>query len=102
MSKESEAYRLEMLRRLENKYGKAKPAEVLEAEKVIAKFREQEAADREAIARLGSPLPEPHLCPECYYLHGKTSRLEPVPSGTKHDKFKCGRCGFIQERKMGW
>ena len=57
MGKQSEEYRLQMLRRLENRYGNDKPTEVLEAEEVIAKFRQEKARDRQAITRLSSPLP---------------------------------------------
>ena len=102
MSKESESYRLQMLRNLKDRYGKAKPAEVLEAEKVIAQFREQETHDREAIARLSAPLPEPDLCPRCYFYHGKRSLLRPIPArDPKHfDAMKCRECEYVEERKF--
>jgi len=96
--KESESYRLDTLQRFKEKYDHAKPSEVLEAELVIAKFREQEARDREAIARLSTPLPKSDSCPQCYYLHGKNSELNPTGSDTAVDLFRCGTCGFEQER----
>ena len=49
MSKESESYRLDMLRRLEEKYSKPKPSEVFEAEQVIAKYRDEQETARAAI-----------------------------------------------------
>ena len=75
MSKESESYRLEMLRRLEEKYSKSKPSEVFEAEQVIAKYRDEQETARAAIPRLRSPLPEPNLCPQCWFLHGRRTSL---------------------------
>lgn len=98
-SEESESYRLQMLRRLENKYSNAKPAKVREAEKVIAQFREEEARERETIARLRSPLPEPDLCPECWFLHANLSKLYAVPADDpkKFDRMKCGQCGYSHE-----
>jgi hypothetical protein len=99
ISKERNSYRLEMLRRLEDKYGKSKPPDVLEAERIIAKFLKDEARDREAIARLCSPLPTPNLCPECYYLHGRLSDLSPVPSETNDDNFRCYTCDYFEVRK---
>jgi hypothetical protein len=66
-SKESESYRLEMLRRLKDKDRHTPPPEVAEAEKIIAHYREKQAKAREAIPRLSAPLPEPDLCPQCWF-----------------------------------
>jgi len=100
MSKESESYRLQMLRYLEEKYGNAKPAEVLEAEKVIAKFREEETRDRKAIARLRTPLPKPDLCPECYYLHDRSVTLEAMRhrDPKNYDRMGCRICDYAEDR----
>jgi hypothetical protein len=101
MSKESESYRLQMLRRLQNRYSKGDPPEVLEAKKVIAKFSEQEKRDREAIARLGSPLPEPDLCPTCFYIHGRCTPLIAAhsPSPDNFDRMKCSVCDYAEDRE---
>ena len=63
MNKESEHYRLEMLRHLQHKYRQSKPTEVLEAEQVIAKYRKEQEHTGPQIRRLQMPLPEPDLCP---------------------------------------
>ena len=101
MSKESESYRLEMLRRLEEKYSKSKPSEVFEAEQVIAKYRDEQETARAAIPRLRSPLPEPNLCPQCWFLHGRrtfmTPRVHPDPE--RYDRRFCGTCGHIEVRE---
>ena len=54
---QNESYRAQILRRLEGKYRNGAPPEVLEAQKVIAKFRERQTKDREIESRLGLPLP---------------------------------------------
>ena len=98
MSKKSNEYRLRMLRYFKDRYGKAKPAEVLEAEKVIAEFREQEARDREMEARLRLDLPEPDLCPKCFYRHNTLTKLSPVDSPHPNiDYFRCRACGHNHE-----
>jgi hypothetical protein len=97
--KESETFRREMLRHLKDKYGKSKPSVVVVAAEIIAKFSEEEAHARKAIARLGSRLPEPNFCPECYYLHGRHSLLRPISSESDHvDSFRCSVCDFLQTR----
>ena len=100
MSKESESYRLQMLRRLEDKYGKAKPAEVLEAEKVIAKHRAEQEEARNAIPRLRSPLPEPNLCSPCWFIHGRRSYLVGIPhlDHKNYDRMKCPECKEFEDR----
>lgn len=78
--KESEAYRVEMLLRLLEQSPQA----------------EEPAQIHDAIARLGSALPEPDACPECYYLHGRMSIMQSTPPDA--DVFSCRQCGFAQNR----
>lgn len=96
--KESEAYRTETLQRLQEKIRYGKSAEVFEAEKLIAKFREEQAEIHDAIARLGSPLPEADACPECYYFHGLTIIMQSTRPSLTGAVFVCEECGFIQHR----
>ncbi len=100
MSKESESYRTQMLRHLEEKYNKSKPAEVFEAEKVIAKYRDEHESGRAAIQRLRSPLPEPNLCPQCWFLHERHTFMMPSahPGSDKYDRMTCRACGHIEDR----
>jgi rubrerythrin len=98
MREESERYRRETLRRLKEMNRRPPPTEVLEAQKMVATFREKQAREREAIARLSSPLPDPELCRECYYLHARFSTLTPIPSEADADWFECPSCGHRQER----
>jgi len=90
----SEEYRLEMIRHLKEKYQQAKPSEVLEAEKVIARYRESEARDRGAMARLRLQLPNENLCPECFYMHERESILHTIGSESGVDRFRCRECGY--------
>lgn len=96
--KESEEYRLQMLRRLEQENAKPDPPEVSEAKKVIAKNRQKKLDRSQQIKRLRTPLPEPDLCPKCYYLHGVTVELKPRESQTDKDLFRCPRCHYQQVR----
>jgi hypothetical protein len=102
-SKESDSYRLKMLRYLKAKYSNAKPPEVFEAERVIAKFREEEARDRGAITRLNSPLPEPDMCQPCWFLKGVHSKLQNIAADDpKHfDRWICRTCGDWEDRRTG-
>jgi len=77
VSKESESYRLQILRRLERERDGPPPSEMLEAEKVITEFRKKQSNARDAIIRLRSPLPKENLCPKCYFLHGYSVDMEP-------------------------
>jgi hypothetical protein len=79
MSKESESYRLHLLSRLEQESSGPTPSEVLEAEQIVAAFREKQAMARDAVIRLRSRLPKDNLCPECYYLFDKQILMVSVP-----------------------
>jgi hypothetical protein len=103
MNKESEHYRLEMLRHLQHKYRQSKPTEVLEAEQVIAKYRKEQEHTGPQIRRLQMPLPEPDLCPQCYYLEGNANLLVTAvhPNPDRWDKMKCRVCGYEEDRPAG-
>jgi hypothetical protein len=98
MSKEGEEYRIEMLRGLKQENSRPPPREVLEAEQVIAKFREKQANLNAIEARVNSHLPNPDLCPECFYLHNRNSMMHSIPSGGSTDIYKCDTCSFTQKR----
>jgi len=92
MASDYESYRIEMLRRFEQQHN--------DAEQAIANHRQVQARAREAIARLGSPPPEPNLCPDCWYEHSKRSPLKPADSKDGMiDVFRCSACGFSEERR---
>ena len=100
MSKESEEYRLEQLRRLEHKYRQAKPAKILEAEEAIAKYREEQEDAGPQIARASLPLPKPNQCPRCWIMKGRESIMYPIPhpEPNRFDRWKCRECEFLEDR----
>jgi hypothetical protein len=104
MSKESEAYRLEVLRRLKQKDDGPPPPEVAEAERVIAKYREEQAQARDAIPRAGAPLPEADLCPRCWIDHGTRSAMIAVSGEGRdtanYDYWLCRQCRYEEPRRF--
>lgn len=102
VSKESESYRLQMLRHLKQVDNGPPPSEVLEAEKIVANYREEQAQARSAIPRLGLPLPEPNICSPCWFLHGRRSVLVGIPhpiNSDKYDRMRCRVCKEIEDRE---
>jgi len=99
-SKESEQYRLNMLRHSEHIVSGAPPSEVTEAEQTIANYRKKQSEARESIARLRSPLPKPNLCPECWFMHGLETQMHAVPhEDPEHwDRWKCRKCSYDEDR----
>jgi hypothetical protein len=80
------------------KHGK-KPAEVLEAEKIITKFREEQKNLEFSLPRLDSLECSDSVCPKCFYLHGLTSELTPIDGDDLVDRFRCKKCRSIYEEE---
>jgi hypothetical protein len=99
MRKEAEQHKAEILRRLQERRSKPKPSEVLEAEKVIAKYREKEAEADEQASRALLPLPPGNPCPACFVKRGITSHMVPISSSTYNDLFECKECSLVIEVK---
>jgi hypothetical protein len=99
MSKECEEYRRHMLRHLEQKLRGSKPAEVLEAERVIAKYRVEQEQAIPQLMRLQMQLLEPDLCPQCHYRDGKTNTLMAAENSQpeRYDMMTCRVCGYCEE-----
>ena len=59
-----------------------------------------EARDREAIMRLRSPLPQPDLCPTCWFIHGMDNEQVAVhhPNPDKFDRMKCKKYNYVEDR----
>jgi hypothetical protein len=102
MSKECEEYRRHMLRHLEQRFQRSKPAEVLEAERVIAKYRLEQEQAIPQLMRLQLQLLELDLCPQCHYRDGKRNTLTAAenPHPDRLDMMKCGVCGYYEERPL--
>jgi len=104
MSKESESYRLQMLRHLEQENSGPLPPEVTEAERVIAEYRKKQAKARDAIPRASAPLPEPNICPRCWIDHGVKFLMSPISGEgrdtTRHDYWRCRKCQYEERREF--
>ena len=57
--------------------------------------------DKRPIPRLRSPLPEPNLCPQCWFLHGRRTFMTPRvhPDQDRYDRRVCGACRHIEDRE---
>ena len=91
-------YRNHMLRKLKKKYRYGKPASVLEAEKIIAKYNEEKANANPQIARLETEECPSSVCSECFYMLGISHDLKPIGCDDNHnDCFKCPECHAVYE-----
>ena len=97
MIKESEEYRLNMLRSMENKYDQSKPPEVLEAEEVIAKFSQEQERARAVILRLKTTKCPSSECFRCFFLRGLSVDLKAIPGDDNFDRFRCPKCKATYE-----
>ena len=80
----------------------------LEAELINLKARKREIEDelratdlgRERLSHFQVNINGKYQCPNCWVRHEIKSTLTPVPSDTKDDFFRCGRCGC--EALLDW
>jgi|SRR5579871_5069454 len=98
-----ERNRIRMLKELKREYGGARPPEVLEAERLISKYRKRQTAVLRYILRAEIGLPEPDLCPECWYDDGRRNLLELSVHNSSRgfDEWQCPECGLVQQREVG-
>jgi len=103
VSEQSEAYRQQMLRELQMLHIKGDPPEVREAERVIGMYRSAQAQRSAQIMRLDKPLPEPDLCPNCWFMQAVRHRLVAAhnQSPYKHDSVTCARCNYVPDQNAG-
>jgi hypothetical protein len=102
MSKETDDYRLGMLRKLREKASGKASAQVLDAEKVIAKHRDELDKTRAAIPRFEEPLPTANICPRCWGLDGVQNLLKATfhPDPDNFDRMKCTKCSYYEDRQQ--
>ncbi len=98
LSEQAEEYRASMLRKLKKKYGDNKPPAVLEAEKVIAQYREEKANAKPQIARLETEKCPPSICFHCFWVKGVSFHLVAIPGDDDMDIFKCPECKRTYEQ----
>ena len=78
MRKYAEEYRERLLIKLSRKNTEKKPAEVLEAEKVIAKYRKEQEDVEPTLFRLKSLDCPDFICPDCFWTKEVTVHLKPI------------------------
>ena len=72
MRKFAEEYRERLLVKFTRKYASEKPSEVLEAEKIIAKYREEQKNIEPTLSRLNSFECPDFVCPDCFWTKSVT------------------------------
>lgn len=82
-----------MLRKFTRKKHGKKPSEVLEAEKIIAKYIEEQKNIDPILSRLESSECPDSVCCECFYMRGLSFHLKCIPGGEDFDSFSCPECG---------
>lgn len=97
---DSEKYRTERLRCLQEKYPEVDPPAVTKAKEMISDYCKKKKDANAEKARLRSQLPVYDLCPQCYYGHEKRSFLIAVPSPEpdRFDLMRCRACGYSESR----
>lgn len=70
-----------------------------EAEQLAATAAQRESDLRAKVTAFEARPDAPaDACPACWYEHGRTSLMRPIPSGTDVDLFRCSVCGRDEER----
>lgn len=97
MRKYAKEYRERLLGKLSRKKHGKKPSEVLDAEKVIAKYCKEQQELEPQLTRLESSDCPDSVCPECFYLYGLHINLNTFPGDIDVDRFLCPRCKALYE-----
>jgi hypothetical protein len=98
MRKYAEEYRERLLVKFSRKNTGKKPPEVLEAEKVIAKYRKEQEEVEPTLSRLNSLECPDSVCPDCLWTKGRTVHVKPISSSNCDiDLFRCPECNRTYE-----
>ena len=92
-------FRNSRLKTLSRKKSGKKPSKILEAEKIIAKYREEQENLEPQLSRLESSECPDSVCPKCFYMHGLHSQLEPIEGDDDYDRFRCSKCRSVFEEE---
>ena len=90
-------YRESLLRKITKQNTGNKPAKVLEAEKIIAKYRDKHKNLELQLSRLNSSDCPNSICPHCFYSFGFSHNLKPISGNDEIDKFECDECHYVYE-----
>lgn len=94
--------RREIIRRLEYQ-DRELDAKAGKAEAEAAQARHQRADLKAAILRTQGPLPPSSECPECWFIHGRTSVLVAATheDPADYDRLECKTCGYFEDIENG-
>ena len=95
MQKYAEEYRRILLSKLTRKNAGSKPAEVLEAEKIISKYRKEHKNIELQLSRLESSDCPGSVCPNCFYTRGLSVHLKNSDGNDEEDRFKWPDCNHV-------
>jgi len=95
---DNDLYRRQLVERLEREK-RAAEDEIVRARTEEARARARVAEKDAAIASvLAAREPQADECKRCRFEFGRTSVLRPMPSRSKHARFRCALCGDEEER----
>jgi len=100
MRKYAEEYREGLLRKLTRKNTGGKPAEVLDAEKIIADYREKQENIDPQLSRLENSECPNSICPNCFYTKGLNIHLNNSDGNDEVEKFNCPECNYVYKEPM--
>ena len=92
MRKYAKEYRERLLIKFTRENTGKEPAEVLEAQKIIAKYREKQENIQPTLLRLNTLECPDSVCPDCLWTKGITVHLKPISSPSWKDLFECPNC----------
>jgi hypothetical protein len=99
MSGRSEQHRQKIRRRAEELIAAGKPAEVVQAESIVAAYLQQVEQARQILARADRPLPQ-RACPDCFDVRDTLVALHSAPHPSRaerYDRWQCRKCGYVED-----
>jgi hypothetical protein len=100
MRKYAKEHREILLVKFSRKNTGKKPSEVLEAEKIIAKYRKEQENVQPTLSRLNSLECPDSVCPDCLWTKGITVHVKPISSPHGDiDLFRCPECNRTYEEQ---
>lgn len=100
MRKYAEEHRERLLVKFSRKNHGEKPTEVLDAEEIIAKYREEQENIEPTLSRLESLDCPDSVCPDCFWTKGISVHIKPISSSDGDiDLFRCPQCNRQYEEQ---
>lgn len=90
----------EYRRQLAERFKREKREAVAEVHEAAAKASAKDAKASAGLERVrATKILPPDVCKRCFFEHGRTSLLRPMPSDTDVDLFRCAVCDEVEERQ---